>query len=87
MAFWSCWTPGSPSGSGSQPDAPRFPEPGDENAERFDNARSYSRSDLPLRQIGEIIVIKTSKNFATGLILDARREFNVGHRITLFSGY
>lgn len=69
---------------GDPPLAPQYPElEEDDNDFRYE--RDYTASDLPLRQIGEILVVKTTDKFCTALVVDSRREFNLGTRVTLFA--
>ena len=66
--------------------APTFPD--DEYAEDdFRAEREYTQSDLPLRLIGEAMVVKLSENFCTAIITDSSREINVGTRVVIIAGY
>ena len=53
----------------------------------FRNKRTYTLSDLPLRRLGEVMVIKTSDKFCTAVVMDSKHEFSVGHRVTMVEGY
>lgn len=66
---------------------PEDDEDQDDDDRSFHCSREYALSDLPYRRIGEVIVVKATEEFSTVLILDSRREINIGHEVILRAGY
>lgn len=49
--------------------------------------REYTTSDLPLRKIGEILVVDARDKFCTGIIIGSTREVGVDTRVVMIKGY
>ncbi len=71
---------------GRPTNAPVYPKK-EKKEDDFSADREYDLSDLPLRLIGELMVVKTTDRFCTAIVIDASREFPVGTRVVLIDGY
>lgn len=49
--------------------------------------REYTTSDLPLRKIGEILVVDARDKFCTGIIIGGSREVGIDTRVVMIEGY
>ena len=49
--------------------------------------REYTTDDLPLKKIGEILVIDTRDKFCTGIIVGSNREVGIDTRVVMIKGY
>lgn len=49
--------------------------------------REYTTADLPLRKIGEVLVVDTHDKFCTGIIVESLREINLDTRVVMIKGY
>lgn len=49
--------------------------------------REYTTDDLPLRKIGEVLVIHTKEKFCTGIIRGSSREIGIDTRVVMINGY
>lgn len=65
--------------------APEFPKR-KELAETYRD-RDYARADLPLRKIGEVLVIDAEASFSTGIILNSDKEIPLDTRIVMIKGF
>ena len=65
--------------------APEFPAR--DNLEEIYGDREYTTDDLPLRKIGEILVVDTRDKFCTGIVLNSTREITVDTRVVMVKGY
>ncbi len=70
---------------GHPPYTPQYPERDDLSDIYGD--REYTTDDLPLRKIGEVLVIDTKDKFCTGIIMGSTREISVDTRVVMISGY
>ena len=70
---------------GRPPRAPEFPKLDDVRDLYSD--RNYTTADLPLRKIGEVIVVYTQDKFSTGIIVDNNREIVIDTRVVMIQGY
>lgn len=48
--------------------------------------REYTTSDLPLRKIGDILVVDVRDKFSTGVIMNSSREVGIDTRIVMIKG-
>ena len=65
--------------------APEFP-PRD-NVNELYGDREYTTDDLPLRKIGEILVVDSRDKFCTGIVLNITREIGIDTRTVLIKGF
>ena len=70
---------------GHPPLTPQFPKRDDLSDIYGD--REYTTDDLPLRKIGEVLVIDTKDKFCTGIIVGSTREISVDTRVVMINGY
>lgn len=49
--------------------------------------RDYTTADLPLKKIGEILVVDSRDKFSTGLIISSAREVGIDTRVVMIKGY
>lgn len=70
---------------GRPPHTPQFPERDDLSDIYGD--REYTTNDLPLRKIGEVLVIDARDKFCTGIIVGSTREIGVDTRVVMIKGY
>lgn len=49
--------------------------------------REYTTADLPLRKIGEILVVDSREKFCTGIIIGSTREVGIDTRVVMIKGY
>ncbi|MDX9719559.1 MAG: LysM domain-containing protein [Myxococcota bacterium] len=66
--------------------APAYPDeeyPEDD----FRTEREYEIDDMPLRLIGEAMVVKVSERYCTAIVMDSSREFTIGTRVVTVAGY
>ncbi|MBO4349340.1 MAG: LysM peptidoglycan-binding domain-containing protein [Proteobacteria bacterium] len=70
---------------GHPPYTPQFPERDDLSDIYGD--REYTTDDLPLRKIGEVLVIDAKDKFCTGIIMGSTREIAVDTRVVMINGY
>lgn len=49
--------------------------------------REYTTDDLPLKKIGEIMIIDTRDKFCTGIIMGSTREIGIDTRVVMIKGY
>ena len=71
---------------GSAPEPPEFPARSDQLEEIY-GEREYTTDDLPLRKIGEILVVDAREKFSTGIIVDGIREVGIDTRVVMIKGY
>ena len=64
--------------------APEFPKR--DNLEEIYGDREYTTADLPLKKIGEVIVVDTRDKFCTGIITGSRREVGIDTRVVMIKG-
>ena len=64
--------------------APEFPKR--DNLEEIYGDRDYTTADLPLKKIGEVIVVDTRDKFCTGIITDSSREVGIDTRVVMIKG-
>ncbi|MBQ4358727.1 MAG: LysM peptidoglycan-binding domain-containing protein [Proteobacteria bacterium] len=64
--------------------APEFPERDDLSDIYGD--RDYTTADLPLRKIGEVLVIDAKDKFCTGMVMNSAHEVIVDTRVVLIRG-
>ncbi len=69
---------------GRETRAPEFPARKDLSDIYGD--RDYTTADLPLRKIGEVLVINVQDKFSTGIILDNSREIEIDTRVVMIKG-
>lgn len=69
---------------GHQPYTPTWPE--NDELEEYED-REYTTDDLPLRKIGEVLVIDARDKFCTGIILDSTHEVQIDTRVVMINGY
>ena len=65
--------------------APEFPERDDLSDIYGD--REYTTADLPLRKVGEVLVIDTKDKFCTGMVMNSAHEVMVDTRVVLIRGF
>ena len=70
---------------GRPPQAPAYPER--DNLNDIYGDREYTTNDLPLRKIGEVIVVDVKDKFCTGLISNSSREIGIDTRVVMIQGY
>lgn len=69
---------------GHPPYTPTWPQR--QSLEEYED-REYTTNDLPLRKIGEVLVIDTKDKFCTGIIRGASREIGIDTRVVMINGY
>lgn len=62
-----------------------FPERDD--LDEYYGDRDYTTADLPLRKIGEILVVDSREKFCTGIIIGSTREVGIDTRVVMIKGY
>ena len=70
---------------GREPQAPVFPE--QDSLDDIYGDREYTTNDLPLRQIGEVVVVDAQDKFCTGIIVNSSREVGIDTRVVMIKGY
>ncbi len=65
--------------------APEFPERDDLSDIYGD--RDYTTADLPLRKIGEVLVVDSKDKFCTGMVMNSAHEVMVDTRVVLIRGF
>ena len=70
---------------GRPPQAPVFPE--QDNLDDIYGDREYTTNDLPLRKIGEVVVVDVQDKFCTGIISNSTREVGIDTRVVMIKGY
>ena len=70
---------------GRPPQAPEFPER--DNLNEIYGDREFTTDDLPLRKIGEVIVVDVRDKFCTGIIANSSREVGIDTRVVMIRGY
>ena len=70
---------------GHPPYTPEFPKR--DSLDDIYGDREYTTDDLPLRKIGEILVVDTKDKFCTGIVVGASRELTVDTRVVMIKGY
>ncbi len=69
---------------GHEPRAPEYP-PRKDVSELYED-RDYTLDDLPVKKIGEVIIVNTQDKYSTGMIVDNSREIAVGTPIVMIRG-
>lgn len=69
---------------GRETRAPEFPKRDDLSDIYGD--REYTTADLPIRKIGEVLVINVQDKFCTGIIVDDSRELPLDTRVVMIRG-
>lgn len=64
--------------------APEFPKR--ETLDDIYGDREYTTSDLPLRKIGEVLVVDTRDKFCTGIVMNSSREVGIDTRVVMIKG-
>lgn len=70
---------------GHPPYTPEWPRR--ENVVELYADREYTTDDLPLKKIGEVMVIDTRDKFSTGIIVGSTREIGIDTRVVMIKGY
>lgn len=65
--------------------APEYPER--KKLAKTYEGRDYKRSELPLRKIGEVLVIDAKESFSTGIVLNSHKEIPLDTRIVMIKGF
>ena len=69
---------------GHEPQTPNWPKK--DELEEYED-REYTTDDLPLRKIGEVLVIDARDKYCTGLIMDSQHEVQIDTRVVMINGY
>ncbi|MBO5753311.1 MAG: LysM peptidoglycan-binding domain-containing protein [Proteobacteria bacterium] len=70
---------------GRPPHTPTWPH--SKTLDELYKDREYTTDDLPLKKIGEILVIDTRDKFCTGIIVGSTREVGIDTRVVMIKGY
>ena len=70
---------------GHPPNTPQYPKR--EYLDEVYEDREYTTDDLPLRKIGEILVVDTKDKFCTGIITSTIREVVIDTRVVMIKGF